>query len=140
MRRGVPVLDVLFPKVRATMLRLLFCTPPDQRYVRELMKQSGLALCTVQDELRKLMAIGLLTTWSNGYKRYYQANAAHPLSADLLRIIEKSSQLPAAKHGLLHRRSSPTTAKHQRPRKGKRLPIDRPTRWDVFSRRRARKT
>jgi predicted transcriptional regulator len=102
MKRDVSVLDVLFPKVRATMLRSLFCTPPHQHYVRELMNLSGLALCTVQDELRKLTALGLLTSWSNGYKRYYQANAAHPLSADLLRIVQKSAQLPAAKHGLLH--------------------------------------
>src|SRR5206468_7396857 len=106
MKREVPVLDVLFPKVRATMLRLLFCSPPKQRYVRELMNLSGLALCTVQDELRKLRAVGLVTSWSSGYHRYYQANQKHPLFIDLLRIAQISERLPAAKHDVLHRKSS----------------------------------
>jgi hypothetical protein len=30
MKYEVPVLNVLFPKVRAAMLRLFFCTPPKQ--------------------------------------------------------------------------------------------------------------
>jgi predicted transcriptional regulator len=71
------VLDVLFPEVRAKLLRLLFTTPPKQQYVRELMTRSGLCLHTVQDELGKLYAIGLVTNWSNGYKRFYQANHDH---------------------------------------------------------------
>ena len=133
MKREVPVLDVLFPKVRATMLRLLFCNPPKQHYVRELMNLSGLALCTVQDELRKLSAVGLLTSWSNGYQRYYKANAAHPLVADLFRIVEKSERLPAAKHVALHRMtSSRPHQKRRRPPAG-RLAADRPFRWDLFS-------
>ena len=61
MKGSVPVLDVLFPSVRTTMLRLLFCSPPRQRYVRELTSLSGLALCTVQDELRKMSVLGLVT-------------------------------------------------------------------------------
>jgi hypothetical protein len=65
--------------------------------VRELMNLSGLALCTVQDELRKLGAVGLLTSWSNGYQRYYKANRAHPLFADLLRIVHRSGRLPSGK-------------------------------------------
>jgi hypothetical protein len=46
------ILSVLFPRVRVEILRLLFTTPKKQRYVRELMTMSGLALCTVQDELQ----------------------------------------------------------------------------------------
>ncbi len=129
MKHEVPVLNVLFPKVRAAMLRLFFCTPPKQHYVRELMNLSGLALCTVQDELRKLSAVGLLTSWSNGYQRYYKANRAHPLFADLLRIVHRSRRLPAAKHVALHRRSS-SRANSKRPRRAVRpLPPDRPIRW-----------
>jgi predicted transcriptional regulator len=68
------VLEVLFPEVRAKLLRSFFTTPPQQRYVRELVNASGLTLHTVQDELRKLSAVGLLTSWSNGYHRFYRAN------------------------------------------------------------------
>jgi predicted transcriptional regulator len=131
MKRDVAVLDVLFPNVRARVLPLLFSPPPKQRYVRELMNLSGLALCTVQDELRKLSAVGLVTSWSNGYHRYYQANQRHPLFADLGRIVEMSERLPAAKHAALHRkRSSPVRNKRRRPRP---LPLDRPIKWNLFS-------
>ena len=65
-------LDVLFPEVRAKLLRSLFTTPLKERYVRELKNMSGLALHTVQDELRKLSAVGLLSSWSNGYHRFIE--------------------------------------------------------------------
>jgi len=45
----VTLLDVLFPKVRAEILRALFRNSNDRRYVRELMRETGLALSTVQD-------------------------------------------------------------------------------------------
>jgi len=97
------MLDVLFPQVRAAILRLLFATPMKQRYVRELMSLSGLALCTVQDELRKLNTVGLVTSWSNGYHRFYGANQKHPLFPELARIVQMSKRLPRAKHAALFR-------------------------------------
>ena len=69
------ILEVLFPKVRAEILRALFGGSRERRYVRELMRETGLALCTVQDELRKLSGIGLVTSYSNGYHRFYAPTA-----------------------------------------------------------------
>ena len=97
------ILDVLFPKVRAQLLRLLFDLPQKQRYVRELASMSGLALCTIQDELRRLTAVGLLTTWSNGYHRFYRANKNHPLFPQLIRLVQISARLPQTKHSALNR-------------------------------------
>ena len=91
------VLDVLFPRVRAELLRLLFAEPAQHRYVRELMNMSGLALHTIQDELRKLNALGLIVTWSNGYHRFYRANQDHPLFESLLHIVRGSVKLTLAK-------------------------------------------
>src|SRR5205807_5597345 len=54
------------------LLQLLFAEPQKHRYVRELMNMSGLALHTIQDELQKLTAVGLIVTWSNGYHRFYR--------------------------------------------------------------------
>lgn len=110
------ILDILFPAVRAKLLRALLATPIQQRYVRELMILSGLALHTVQDELRKLSAVGLVISWSNGYHRFYRANSDHPLFAPLRRIIDISAELPATKHSALRRplRQRPT-------RRGRRL-------------------
>jgi len=99
------LLDILFPVVRAELLRLLFAAPQKQRYVRELTSMSGLALCTVQDELRKLTAVGILTSWSNGYHRFYCANRNHPLFPELCRIVDMSARLPRTKHSALHRRA-----------------------------------
>jgi predicted transcriptional regulator len=97
MKAPPPVLDILFPKVRAEILRLLFFDPARQRYVRELMTMSGLALRTVQEELAKLSAARLITSWSNGYHRFYRANADHPLFSHLMSIVRKSARLPRAK-------------------------------------------
>jgi len=97
------ILAVLFPEVRANLLQLLFTMPLKQRYVRELTSITGLALHTVQDELRKLTAVGLVTTWSNGYHRFYRANRDHPLFAHLVQIVQASAKLPKIKHSALHR-------------------------------------
>jgi len=97
------VLDVLFPEVRAKLLHLFFTTPPKQHYVRELMNMSGLALHTVQDELRKLTAVGLLISWSNGYHRFYRANRDHAMYPQLLRIVQLSETLPRTRPSALHR-------------------------------------
>jgi hypothetical protein len=101
------VLDVLFPEVRAKLLRLFFSTPPKQRYVRELVNMSGLTLHTVQDELRKLSAVGLLTNWSNGYHRFYRANRDHPMYPKLVGIVQLSETLPHAKSSALERSQGP---------------------------------
>ena len=128
------ILDVLFPKVRAEILRVLFSTPQKQYYVRELMRMSELALCTVQDELRKLSAVGLVTSWSNRYHRFYRANRDHPLFSELLRIVQISARLPRTKHSALHRqRRSPTQNKRRRRARRTALPADRPLKWHLFS-------
>lgn len=97
MKASPELLEVLFPKVRAEILRLLFSNPKQQRYVRELMTMSGLALRTVQEELANLSAAGLVTSWSNGYHRFYRANRDHPLFPHLLSIVRISARLPRVK-------------------------------------------
>jgi predicted transcriptional regulator len=96
------VLDVVFPKARAEILRVLFGIPKVPRYVRELTRMTELALSTVQDELRKLEGIGLVNSWSNGYRRFYRSNQDHPLFAELARIVQQSANLPRVKSSALH--------------------------------------
>ena len=103
MKATPPILHILFPRVRAEILRLLFADPARQRYVRELVAMSGLALGTVQEELANLTAAGLITSWSNGYHRFYRANRDHPLFSALLRIVRMSAQLPPVKRPLRRR-------------------------------------
>jgi hypothetical protein len=123
------VVDVLFPAVRARLLRLLFTEPIRPHYVRELRDLSALSLHTVQDELRKLTALGLLKNWSNGYKRFYEVDRAHPLFGPLLRLVELNEELAAIKRSVLRR--LPGRSRMQKKRRAKRahLPPDRPMSW-----------
>jgi predicted transcriptional regulator len=132
-----PILRVLFPEVRAKLLQLLFSIPAEQYYVRELTNKTGLALHTVQDELRKLTAIGLLSSSSNGYDRFYRANRDHTLFKALSDIVQANAKLPKAKRDALERRRTAGSGpKRTQGIVRKRLPRDLPMRWGLFSKRR----
>jgi hypothetical protein len=100
MKKQRSVLEVLFPPARAEILRLPFVIPSRERYLRELMALSGLTLCSLQDELRKLSALRLVTSWSNGYHRFYRANRDHPIFRDVVHIVETSEKSPRFSHKL----------------------------------------
>ena len=129
-------LDVLFPRVRAELLQLLFAEPQKHRYVRELMNMSGLALHTIQDELRKLNTVGLIVTWSNGYHRFYRANRDHPFFKPLFRIVQDSVKLPSPKQTLVRQPRRRRPAKQRTGRRAAPLPKDWPGKWNLFSDRR----
>ena len=91
------LLEVLFPKTRAEIFRLLFGTKRRPRYVREIMGDSSMALRSIQDELKRLNAVGVIASHSDGFRRFFAANTAHPLFREIMRIAELSERLPAAK-------------------------------------------
>jgi hypothetical protein len=88
------LLHGLFPIVRAEVLRLLFTSPGQELYTRELARLSFLALRTVQDELAKLEVANLIVSRSNGYQRFYRANPKHPLYAAVKEIIRTGAAHP----------------------------------------------
>ncbi len=87
------LLTILFPQVRAEVLRLLFADAAQEVHVRDLERQSGLNVKTVQDELEKLTKADLLTNRRDGNRRYYRANASHPLFPDLQQLVLKTAGL-----------------------------------------------
>jgi uncharacterized protein len=87
------LLAILFPQVRAELLRLLFADGSRELHLRELVRQSGLTLGTVQTEMEKLLSAGLLLDRRDGNRRYVRANAAHPLFSDLHNLVLKTSGL-----------------------------------------------
>ena len=124
-------LEVLFPKVRAKVFELLFGVIPREHYVRELALRSHLTLHTIQDELRKLNALELVTSRSDGLRRYYQANPKHPLYPAISQIVALSGQSPRA-HIADLRRAKRATKKNQRPRRAHlRLPYG-PINWGTL--------
>jgi hypothetical protein len=126
------ILDILFPAVRAKLLRLLFTSPAQQRYVRELALMSGLNIHTVHDELRKLSAIGLIISWSNGYHRFYQPKRDHPIYPDLSHIVRVGETFPRIKRSTV-RPAHRGVAKRSRRYKPPPLPKDWPIKWHLFS-------
>ena len=84
MRPGL--FDVLFPRVRAEILRLLFFDATKERYVREIARRSDLALRTVQKELEMLKRYELVTWRSNGFHVFFRANRKHP-AFPLLQVL-----------------------------------------------------
>jgi predicted transcriptional regulator len=127
------ILDVLFPKVRAEILRCFFARSNPHRYVRELMRETGLALSTVQEELTKLTAIGLITSYTNGYHRFYRPNAGHPLANSIRRIVELSKRLPKTKRSALFRKRPGTVSKSRCLQRLHRVRPDRSgVNWQIF--------
>ena len=88
-------LDLLFPMVRAEVLRALFHHARREMYVREISRESELALRTVQRELAVLTTIGLVTRTTNGYHVFFRANREHVLFAPLQQLVLKSEQVSA---------------------------------------------
>jgi predicted transcriptional regulator len=125
-------LEVLFPKVRAEILRLLFSTPHKKRYVREIESMTGLALSTVQDELRKLAVLGVIVSWLDRRRRFYGPNQAYPLFSELLRIVRVSERMPRVRHAHLQRPRYHRQSRKRQRRKMAHLPKDRPARWGLF--------
>jgi len=87
------LLSVLFPQVRAEVLRLLFADASRELHLRDLTRQSGLGLGTMQGELEKLTTADLLTNRRDGNRRYYRAKASHPLFVDLQQLVLKTAGL-----------------------------------------------
>lgn len=85
------LLNVLFPKVRAELLRVLFLDPAVELHLRELVRRTGLGLGTVQDELAKLEEAELIRSRADGNRKLFQANKEHPVYAELHGIVVKTA-------------------------------------------------
>jgi predicted nucleotidyltransferase len=87
------VIEVLFPQVRAELLRLLFADPAKELHLRELARLSNLSVGTLQAEVRKLSEAGLLVPRRDGNRLYYRANTAHPVFPELQGLALKTTGL-----------------------------------------------
>ena len=126
-------LEVLFPKVRGKVFELLFGATCREHYVRELAWRSHLTLHTIQDELRKLSALGLVTSRSNGFHRYYQANRSHALYPAICQIVALSAQSPRAYAADLQRAPGKRSSKRNRkPRPAHLKAPYEPLNWGIF--------
>jgi predicted nucleotidyltransferase len=86
-------IEVIFPKVRAEIMRLLFSDPAKEFHLRELSRLSSLALGTIQQEVSKLSRADLLVARRDGNRLYYRANTGHPIFSELQGIALKTTGL-----------------------------------------------
>ena len=92
MRTRAPSLsDLLFGQTRARVLALLFGLPDKSFYVREIARQTGTSVGSVQRELETLSQLQLLTRELRGKQVFYQANRDHPVFADLSSLVAKTA-------------------------------------------------
>jgi predicted nucleotidyltransferase len=85
--------DALFSATQQRVLGLLFGQPGRSFYAAELMALTGGGSGAVQRELARLAHSGLVTQQVSGRQKYYQANPAAPIFAELCGIASKTMGL-----------------------------------------------
>jgi len=82
-----PLADLLSSKVKAELFRLLFGARAERLHLRELARQSGLAIGTVRQELDRLARLGVVQSEADGNRTYYRANQQHPLYPGISSLV-----------------------------------------------------
>ena len=83
--------EILSSKIRAEIFSMLFGIDAKPLHVREIERQSGLAIGTVQQELQKLLRLELIQKQKDGNRLYYQPNKAHPLYPEVRSMVLKTA-------------------------------------------------
>ncbi|MBI4860473.1 MAG: nucleotidyltransferase domain-containing protein [Candidatus Riflebacteria bacterium] len=84
------VSEALFAPARRRLLALFFTNPERRYHVREVIRQVGLGSGSVQNEVGRLLAAGLLEVSREGRQVYYQVNRTSPVFPELRGLILKT--------------------------------------------------
>ena len=82
--------DALFTKTQQRVLGLLYGKPEQSYYLNEIVRLAAVGKGSVNRELGKLCAAGLLTVSRQGNQNHYQANANNPIFNELKAITQKT--------------------------------------------------
>ena len=82
--------DLLFGQTRGRILRLLFGHPDQTFFVRQLARETGISVGSVQRELETLSQVGLIVRSISGHQVYQQANRNHPVFAEIHALVAKT--------------------------------------------------
>lgn len=75
--------EILSSKIRAEIFRNLFGIGGLSLHLREIVRHTGFAVGTVQQEIKKLLRLNIITSIKDGNRIYYKANKDHPLYIDI---------------------------------------------------------
>ncbi len=84
---------LLGPTARRAVLSRTFIDPGQEYHVRQLVRLTGLAPRTVQQEIEKLVEAEFLVERRSGNRRYLRANERHPLYTAVREIVLKTAGL-----------------------------------------------
>jgi len=92
MRTGAKTLGhLLFGQTRGRVLALLYGVPDEVFFLRQIARQIGTSVGSVQRELETLTGFGLLNRTVLGRQVFYQANRDHPVFVELHSLVAKTS-------------------------------------------------
>lgn len=84
------MLDALFPQTRQSILKLFLMEPEARFHLREVARQIGKPVGTIQAELASLLKAQILTKVVSGNRTYYQADRTCAIYAELRGLILKT--------------------------------------------------
>ena len=82
--------EILSSRIIAEIFRLLFNSDDTKLHMREIERQSGFAIGTVQRELRILVKLDLVRKTVDGNRTYYYANHENQIYQDIVNIVQKT--------------------------------------------------
>ncbi len=83
--------DALFGQTRRNVLALLYGHPEEEYYLRQVIRAAGVGQGTVQRELKRLVAAGLVLRRAHGRQVYFQANPDNPVYKELRGLLLKTA-------------------------------------------------
>lgn len=89
--RKSPILEALFPEVRAKVLATVFGQPNREWYLTELARTLEMQPSSLQRELEALSEAGILEQRRDGRRVYVKADRTSPVFADLRGLLEKTA-------------------------------------------------
>jgi predicted nucleotidyltransferase len=90
MGTSITIADALFSKTQQRVLALLYGHVERSYYLKEIINWVNAGRGSVQRELEKMTAAGLLTKRTIGNQHHYQANPDCPVYKELLGIVKKT--------------------------------------------------
>jgi len=111
----------IFTDRQVRLFRWLFGQPERSFYLNELLRLTGLSSASLQQELKRLTAAGVVLSTRTGNLRLFQANRASPVFPELLALTRKTCGVPALlaqaleplHHQLTHAWLYGSVAKHE---------------------------
>mgnify|MGYP003495893065 FL=1 len=85
--------EILSSNIRAEIFRNLFVVEKQSLHLREIERRTGFAVGTVQQEIKKLLRLEIITRIKDGNRSYYKANTNHPLYPEIRNLVLKTNGL-----------------------------------------------